>query len=84
MQLSSGLSSENFVSNPYVATTSGAATATDWHRAGTEIEAGRATVDLLDANETTWAFAAADRIGSVKNRQVKRLATLASGECCRS
>ncbi len=40
--------------------------------------------DLLDANETTWAFAAVDRIGSVKNRQVKRLATLTSGECCRS
>jgi hypothetical protein len=64
----------NVVGNPYVVTTSGAATATDWHRAGTDIEAGRATVDLLDANETTWALAATSCVGSATNPQVRRLA----------
>jgi hypothetical protein len=35
------------------------------------------TPDLLDANETNWAFVAVDRVGFVNNQQVKRLATLA-------
>jgi len=40
--------------------------------------------DLLDANETTWAFAPVDGVGRVNNTQVKRLATLASSEAGRS
>jgi hypothetical protein len=39
--------------------------------------------DLLDANEWTWVFVAVGRAGRVKNQQVKRLATLASGVGCR-
>ena len=27
----------------------------------------RTLTDLLDANETTWAFVVVDRVGSVKN-----------------
>ena len=34
--------------------------------------------DLLDANESTWAFVAVDFVGCGDNYQVKRLATLAS------
>jgi hypothetical protein len=34
-------------------------------------------VDLLDANESTRAFGALDRVGCEENEQVKRLAMLA-------
>jgi hypothetical protein len=34
--------------------------------------------DLLDANETNWAFVSVDRMGVVGNQQVKRLAALAT------
>ena len=34
----------------------------------------RAAVDLLDANESTWAFVAVDRVGCRTNSQVKALA----------
>ena len=38
--------------------------------------------DLLDANESTWAFVAVDRVGCLNNEQVKRLATLARVGVC--
>src|ERR1700758_4265223 len=34
--------------------------------------------DLLDANESTWAFVAIDRVGSVQKSEVRRLGALAS------
>jgi hypothetical protein len=40
------------------------------------------TADLLDANETTWAFVDVDHVGRVKKRQVKKLATLVSVGVC--
>jgi hypothetical protein len=40
--------------------------------------------DLLDANETAWAFADVDCVGFVNNQQVKRLRALATSVCCRS
>jgi len=38
---------------------------------------GLTTLDLLDANEWTWAFMCVDRVGVVSNRQVRRLTALA-------
>jgi hypothetical protein len=71
----------NVVSNPYVAATSGAATATDWHRAGTDIEAGRAKVDLLDANETSWAFSRGPTWLIPGSRKSTALAVLGAESC---
>jgi hypothetical protein len=36
------------------------------------------TPDLLDANETNWAFVFVERVGFVNNSLVKRLTTLAT------
>jgi hypothetical protein len=71
----------NVVRNPYVAATSGAATATDWHRAGTDIEAGRATVDLLDANEASWAFSRGPTWLIPGSRRSTALAVLGAESC---
>jgi hypothetical protein len=44
----------------------------------------RRVPDLLDANESTWAFGADVGVGWAANPQLRRLETLASYEGCRS
>ena len=43
-----------------------------------QVATRRSTPDLLDANESTWAFVAIDRVGSVQKSEVRRLGALAS------
>jgi hypothetical protein len=40
--------------------------------------------DLLDANESNWAFVGVDRVDLTENRHVKDFVTLASEDRCRS
>jgi len=47
-------------------------------RSGAKGAKGIRTPDLLDANETNWAFADVDCVGLANNQQVKRLAALAT------
>jgi len=45
-------------------------------RSGAPEVDGFADADLLDANETTWAFKPTDRVGSVRKAQVTALKQL--------
>jgi hypothetical protein len=47
-------------------------------------QAGRVTVDLLDANESTWAFEALDRVGRIKKPHVRRLEPFVRYACRRN